>query len=215
MVNEKPVTDKALDRAHSIDLPWTGRANDGAGAQSLVDEFARLGHDQVGLQRLWLTLCQVFKRNGGPRDGVHVGQGKRIACLVLPSLKVHDLRSADADEDAQNFQAGYPLNESSVEAGAGLLDKRKVKSSGEGDRLEVGGDAGRGVTHVTASRVGIASRNCRMLPRIQTRDCLIERRAEIGVGRAAVPNPPTGVHRELGEVGEPSDLPGSVRGAAR
>src|SRR2546428_4028775 len=54
-----------------------------------------------------------------------------------------------------------------------------------------------------------------MLPHTQTRDCLLERRAEIGVGRAAVPNPPTGVNAELGKIGEPSDLPGAVRGAAR
>ena len=54
-----------------------------------------------------------------------------------------------------------------------------------------------------------------MLPFIQTRNCLIEGCAEIGVGRAAVPDPPTGVHRKAGEVCEPSDLSGPVRGAAR
>ena len=122
------------------------------------------GHGQGGevMQRLWLTLCQVFKRDGGPRDGVHVGQRKRIACLVLPSLKVHDLRSADADEDAQDFQTGNLLSERMVETGAGLLDKRKVKPCREGDRLEVGTDAGWGITQVTACRVGIASGNCRI-----------------------------------------------------
>src|SRR2546427_343572 len=66
-----------------------------------------------------------------------------------------------------------------------------------------------------ACRVGIASGNCRMLPFIQARNCVIEGRAKIGVGRAAVSNPPTGVHRKAGEVGEPSDLPGPVCGAAR
>ena len=91
MVNEKPVTDKALDRAHSIDLPWTGRANDGAGAQSLVDELARLGHDQVGLQRLRLTLSQVLKRHGGAGDGVYKpsnlvrdGRWRRIKIKLAP-----------------------------------------------------------------------------------------------------------------------------------
>ena len=96
-----------------------------------------------------------------------------------------------------------------------MLDKRKVKPRREGDRLEVGGDAGWGIAQVTAGRVSIASGNRRMLPFIQTRNCLIERRAEIRVGRAAVPNPPTGVHAELGKIGEPSDLPSPVRGAAR
>src|SRR5438876_10267393 len=148
MVNEKPVVDKALDRAHCIHLPGTGRAKDCTGTQVWADEFAGLGHDQVALQRLRLTLRQVFKRNAGPRDGVHVGQGERIAGLVLPSLKVHDLRSADADEDPQNFQTGNLLSERMVETGAGLLDKRKVKPRREGDRLEVGGDAGWRITQV-------------------------------------------------------------------
>ena len=33
-------------------------------------------------------------------DWVEVGQRSRVTCLVLPGLKVHDLRSADTKEDS-------------------------------------------------------------------------------------------------------------------
>src|SRR5580693_2643216 len=46
-----------------------------------------------------------------------------------------------------------------------------------------------------------------MLPNIQTLDCLLsEDGTQIGIGRAAVTNPPTGVYTELLEVREPSCL---------
>ena len=63
-----------------------------------------------------------------------VGQRSRIACLIVPNLKVHYLRSADTNGDFQYFRAGYLLTESGVKAGAGLLNKPKVKSRREGDR---------------------------------------------------------------------------------
>jgi len=47
---------------------------------------------------------------------------------------VHYLRSADTNDDFQYFRAGYLLTESGVKAGAGLLNKPKVKSRREGDR---------------------------------------------------------------------------------
>src|SRR5215831_3740630 len=150
MVDEKSVGDKALDRAHGINLSWTGRANDGTGTQVFVDEFARLRHDQVGLQCLGLTLGQIPKRHGGSCDGVCVGQGKCIASLVLPSLKMHDLRPANTDEDAQNFQAGYLLSKGVVKTSTNLLDKSKMKAGREGDRLQVVGNAGRGLLRVLA-----------------------------------------------------------------
>ena len=133
----------------------------------------------------------------------------------MPESEVIDLDSANADQDSEDLRVGRLEGQRRIQTRATLLDERKVKPRREGDRLEVGGDAGWRITQVTAGRVGIASGNGRMLPFIQTRNCLIERRAEIRVGRAAVPNPPTGVHRQPGEVGESSDLPGTVRGAAR
>ena len=95
-----------------------------------------------------------------------------------------------------------------------MLDKREMKSRREGNRLEMRRNAGWEIAQVTAGRVGIGSGNRRMLPHVQTRNCLIERRTEIGIGGAAVPNPPTGIHAELGEIGKPSDLPGPGRFAA-
>ena len=60
------------------------------------------------------------------------------------------------------------------------------------------------------------SGNGRKLPLTQTRDGLSERVTEIRVLRAAaVARPPTGVHGELHEVGEPSDLLGAGRFTAR
>ena len=93
-----------------------------------ADEVARLGYDQVGLQRLRLVFSEIDKRYP------IVGQRSRIACLIVPNLKMHYLGSADTNGDFQYFRAGYLLAESGVEAGAGLLNKSKVKSRREGDR---------------------------------------------------------------------------------
>ena len=72
-----------------------------------------------------------------------------------------------------------------------------MESCRVGDRLKV----------VSGSEVTVVSGNRRKLPRTQTRDCLTKRVTEVGVlCSAAVPSPPTGVHGELREVGEPSDL---------
>lgn len=81
----------------------------------------------------------------------------------MPNLKVHYLRTADTNCDFQYFCSGDLLTESRVEAGARLLNKTKVKSRRVGDSLEV----------VTGAEVGIGYGNCRMLPNIQTRDCLL------------------------------------------
>ena len=76
---------------------------------------------------------------------------------------MHYFRSPDANSDFQYFRAGYLLTESGVEACAGLLNKTKVKSRREGDRQQV----------VIRGEVGIGYGNCRMLPNIQTLDCLL------------------------------------------
>ena len=81
----------------------------------------------------------------------------------MPNLKVHYLGSADTKGDFQYLSAGYLLTESRVEAGAGLLNKPKVKSRREGDREKV----------VTGVEVGVGYRNCRMLANIQALDCLL------------------------------------------
>ena len=113
---------------------------------------------------------------------------------------MHDLGSADAEEDSQNFEAGYLLRQGRVKAGATLLNKAKVKSGREGDRLDV-------VTGVVRiAEFGIISGNGSMLPGFQARDCIWEDRTEIRVGRASIAGPPAGIHRELLKVGKPSSL---------
>jgi hypothetical protein len=96
---------------------WQGRAN----------EVARLGHDQVRLQRLRLVFSEIHKRYS------IVSQRSRIARLIVPNLKVHYLGSTDTQGDFQYFRASYLLAESGVKTGAGLLDKSKVESCREGD----------------------------------------------------------------------------------
>src|SRR5215472_4233306 len=64
---------------------------------------------------------------------------------------------------------------------------------------------GNRIDEVGVVRVGIGSGNCRMLPNIQTRDCLNETCvAEIGVCVVrTIPTPETGIYGELGKIGEP------------
>src|SRR5487761_66386 len=218
MAEEKPVSDKAFDSTNCVDLPWTGRADDGTGRQLFAEEVARLRHNQIGLQRLRLPLTQAHECHRRSRSARHIvgdGDRKRVASFILPGLEMHDLRPADTDQDPQNLPAAYLLREGVVETCTALLDESKVESRREGDRLEVREDTCRRIGKVTAISVEVASGNCRMPPLIQTRDGLIELCAEIGIGDAAVPNPPTRVHRELGKVCKPSDLLGSYRFAAR
>src|SRR4029077_8606496 len=74
-----------------------------------------------------------------------------------------------------------------------------------------------GLDVVRDEEVVIVSRNCRKLPIIkQTRDCLGKGVTEIRIlGAAAVPSPPTGIHGELHEVCETSDLLCPCRFTAR
>src|ERR1700751_5359242 len=168
-----------------------------------------LGHDQVGLQGWWLAGSEVRKGNrraGSTWSLVNVSQGKRIACLVLPGLKVHGLARTDAQKDPQNFQISYLLRKSWIEAGAALLNKCKVEPRGEGDCLQMGRDAGGKVgADGAAGSVSVGSWDGCMLPYIETGNGLNELRAgvKIGVGGAPVPGPKAGVDGELHEVGEP------------
>src|ERR1700738_2446611 len=86
----------------------------------------------------------------------------RIARLVLPSLKVHCLGWADTEQDSQNLRVGDPLSQLSIKAGATLLNKAEVEPRSEGNCFDEFG----------VGCVSICSGNCRMQPRIQSRDCL-------------------------------------------
>ena len=131
---------------------------------------------------------------------------------------MHGLSWADTEQDSQHFRIGHPLGERRVEAGATLLDKSKVKAGGKRDRLKVVGLAGSG----TARGVTIISWNCRpVLNPAGWIDRLGKNEVGIQVGVFivdAVPGPETGVHIQLGEIGEPqlpeepcALLPGMVR----
>src|SRR4029077_16860129 len=84
--------------------------------------------------------------------------------------------------------------------GATLFNITKVKSRGEGDRLDMVAWV------VRVAQFGIVSGNGRMLPCSQARDCVRERRTKIRIGGAAVAGPPAGIHRELLKVRKPSSL---------
>src|SRR5207244_12259757 len=113
-----------------------------------------------------------------------VRTGRRVACLVVPGLKVHGLAWADTEQDAQHFRIADPLRQRGVEAGAPLLDKPKMEARCVGNRLEVIRD-GRGSPRFKPLQVPIVSGNGRKLPFQQTRDGWWERVTEIGVLRAA------------------------------
>src|SRR5258708_38909157 len=194
-----------MDRGHcTCTCPYRGSASDRNGRKLWAEEEGWLGQDQVVLEVLPAKGRGIEVRKHQPIRGV--GQSRRIACLVMPGLKMGCLDWADTEQDSQNFQIGDPLSQCWVEAGATLLDKPKMEARRVGDRLDV----------VSGGEVAIVSGNRRKLPFTQTRDGLSERVTEIGVLRAAaVARPPTGVHGELHEVGEPSDLLGACRSTAR
>src|SRR6266700_3565768 len=90
-----------------------------------------------------------------------------------------------------------------------------MKSRRVCERLEVSRD-GWGIPRFKALQVIIVSGNRRKLPLEQPWNGLSERVTKIGVlGAAAVAGPITGVHGELHEVGEPSDLLGACGFTAR
>ena len=104
-------------------------------------------------------------------------------------------------QDSQNFQIGHLLSQRGIQAGAALLDKPKVESRRVGNRLQMIGD---GAVRVQ-SEVVIVPRNGGVLTFGEIRDGVLERVPEIGIlGIIAVARPPSGVHGELLQVGEPS-----------
>ena len=68
-----------------------------------------------------------------------ISQGRRIARLVRPGLKVHGLGGTNADQDSQDFDMGCPLRHRGVKARPALFDGREMKSRRVGDCLDVPG----------------------------------------------------------------------------
>src|SRR3984893_12386005 len=124
-----------------------------------------------------------------------IGHRSRVAGFVLPGLKVHYLRSADAENDLKDFQAGGFLRHPRVEAPGALLHKSKVKSGRKGDRLDVIAR----IIWVVAAEVANVSGNRGVETRSQARDLVRGHCAEIGIGGTAVAGPPASVHCQLPE----------------
>ena len=188
---KQSIRGERLDSAHGS-AHCVGRPNDRTWGELPVEEGAGLGHDQVGLVGFPVERrrVEVWKHQAGIGG---VGQRGRIAGLVLPGLEVRRLGRPDAKQNAQHVHAGDSLSERRIEAGAALLDERKVKGRCVGDRLYV----------VGRSQVRIASGNRGMLALGQTRDGLreYERRIEIGIVRITpITCPPARVERQLHEV---------------
>ena len=171
------------------------------GPKLWVEEVGWLGHDEVGLKRIaveGLGICLALGlRQSGERYGcagaagavVGVGNGKRVAGFVLPGLEMHGLARADAEQDSQDFEVGYFLRERGIQAAATLFDERKMESGGEGDGLEMSGDA-LGVVRAegAALGVGVGPGNRGVLLDVQAGDGLREWSigVEIGIRDAAV-----------------------------
>src|SRR5260221_12818051 len=203
LADEQPVGRQGTQSAHGSPL-GRGRANDRNDRERAAEEDGGLGHDQVGLEVLSAKRRGIEVRKHQPIRGV--GQSRRIACLVVPGLKMHCLGWADTEQDAQHFWIGDSLGQRGVEARATLLAESKIEYHCVGCSAECV-KGGWVISRFKALQVSIGSGNGRKLPFTQPRDCLSKRVTEIGgLCAAAVPPPPTGVHGELHEVGEPSDL---------
>src|SRR3954452_3406663 len=129
--DEQSVGGQGLDRAHGR-VAGLGGADDRDGRELALQEGRRLRHDQVGLGELAVGI-QVREHQ------LAVGQRRRVPGFVVPGLEMHDLAATDAEQDAQHLPVGDALCQRGVEAGATLLDERKVEAGRIGDRLEVVG----------------------------------------------------------------------------
>src|ERR1039457_2816086 len=184
----------------SSDLTWR---------ELSVEEGRGLGHDQVGLEVLSAKGrgVQVGEGYVYTGDGIHgIGYVWCVAGFVGPRLEMHNRGSADAEHDAQGFQARYPLRQFRVKAAAALLDGAEVKTGRVGDRLK----------EVRVFQVIVSPRDRRMLAHGQGWNRRLECVAKVRVaGAAAVPGPPGGVDGELHKVGQPADVLGASCLAAR
>src|SRR5882672_5962984 len=99
-----------------------------------------------------------------------------------------------------------------IEAGATLLDERKVKAGRAGNGLKV---VGNGAVRVQCG-FGIRLGNSRVLPFGEIGHGVLEFAPEVRIlQRTAIPRPPTGVDGQLSEVREPPILRHSCHSAGR
>src|SRR5882672_8267749 len=97
---------------------------------------------------------------------------------------------SNTKKDPQNFQITYFQSQRGIEAGATLLDERKVKAGRAGNGLKV---VGNGAVRVQCG-FGIRLGNSRVLPFGEMGHGVLEFASEVRVlQRTAIPGPPTGV----------------------
>src|SRR5205085_11018861 len=83
---------------------------------------------------------------------LHIHYGNRIGRLVVPGLEVRDLCSADAEQNAQDFDVRHLLRQSEIHAGSAHLYIGEVKACSVGNGLE----------EVRIVQIVISPRNSRM-----------------------------------------------------
>ncbi len=183
------------------------RTNDGDGRKILAQKYGWFRHDQVFLKVLGAeaSCAHYVEHHVGLVDRIEKAGIGCVPGFVVPSLKMRDLCSANAEQDAQHFGMCDPLRELRVEAGAALLDGAEVKTSGVGDRLQLSGVAG----------IPIRARNRGVHVDRQRGDGRRKSVAKVRILRpAAVAGPPTGINSKLRQIGEPAKIVGARRFAA-
>ena len=106
---------------------------------------------------------------------------------------MRDLGPSDAGHDSQRKQAAAFEAQRVIQAGAALLDHRKVERGCIGDRL-----------HLIGSVEALIF--CRDRRSIHNIDHLAEGIAEIRIARASVTQIPTRIHVQMHQVGQPQHL---------
>src|SRR5579862_2265856 len=106
------------------------------GGRLLLIETAGLRQDLVGLGELCGRVVEIRKGQPGHRiDNTGQRLRHRVTALIVPQPEVVNFDSADAHQNSQDGWVGCPKGQSRIKTCAALLNKRKVKSRGIGDRL--------------------------------------------------------------------------------
>src|SRR5437763_13228657 len=115
-VQKEAIIDKALNRGYRSALFCGSWSDDRNGAELFAKEECRLGHDKVGLELV--SNIGTASTAVGIDSCVEVRKGeiavryiRGVACFILPSLEVRDLRAANTQKDPQDLQAGYFLGQ--------------------------------------------------------------------------------------------------------
>ena len=133
LADEKPHVGEECESTHG-DAFRVGWSNDRNNRKARIQERARLRHDQVLFEELvgYVQIRECHRYSG---NWINRSQGRRVASLIRPSLKMHGLGGTDADQDAQDFRMCRPLRQRGIQAGPTLFNGRKVETCRVRDRL--------------------------------------------------------------------------------